>query len=69
MLACPDDKSSVIGRITRADYERLAAEGVVSGGMLPKIANALKAVEAGVGRVLITNAEALGTGAGTTVTL
>lgn len=69
VLACPDDKSSVIGRITRADYERLAAEGVVSGGMLPKIANALKAVEAGVGRVLITNAEALGTGAGTTVTL
>lgn len=68
VLACPDDKSSVITHITRPDFERLAAEGVVSGGMLPKIENALRAVEAGVGRVLITNAETLGTGAGTTVT-
>ena len=59
VLARPDDDSSVIARITREDFERYKADGTISGGMLPKIENALGAVEAGVGRVIITLATAI----------
>ena len=55
----PDDDSSVIPVITRSDFERYKADGTISGGMLPKIENALAAVEAGVGRVIITLATAI----------
>ncbi len=67
VLARPDDDSSVIPLITRADFGQLVSTGVVAGGMVPKIENALAAVEAGVGRVLITSALALGQGGGTVV--
>ena len=53
--------------ITRENFARLAADGTVSGGMLPKIENSLQAVEAGVGRVIITRADALGQSAGTQI--
>ena len=36
-----------------------AAVMVIAGGMIPKIENALQAVEAGVGKVVITKATAL----------
>ena len=53
VLSNPDDDESVIPVITRK------ADGTISGGMLPKIENALKAVDAGVGRVIITLATAI----------
>ena len=59
VLRNPDDDDSVIPVITRADFERYKADGTISGGMLPKIENALKAVEAGVSRVIITLATAI----------
>ena len=59
VLSNPDDDNSVIPTITRADYIRYKADGTISGGMLPKIENALAAVEAGVGRVIITLATAI----------
>jgi acetylglutamate kinase len=59
VLRQADDDDSVIPVITRADFERYKADGTISGGMLPKIENALAAVEAGVGRVIITLATAL----------
>ena len=55
----PDDDSSMIPVITRPDFERYKADGTISGGMLPKIENALAAVEAGVSRVIITLATAI----------
>lgn len=67
VLADPDDPSTVIASITRADFERLCADETVAGGMVPKIENALNAVEAGVSRVVITNAGALGTDTGTVI--
>lgn len=67
VLADPDREDSVIHRITRADFERLKAEGVVSGGMLPKLENCLAAVDAGVKRVVITRADALKEGRGTSI--
>ena len=59
VLQNPDDDSSVIPVITRSDFERYKADGTISGGMLPKIENALGAVEAGVSRVIITLATAI----------
>lgn len=59
VLSCPDDDDSVIPTITRADFERYRADGTISGGMLPKIENALSAVDAGVSRVIITLATAI----------
>ena len=50
---------SVIPLITPDIFRRLKADGTVSGGMLPKIENALAATEAGVERVVITLATAL----------
>lgn len=67
VLANPDDDSSVIARIDRGVYETMKREGTVAGGMIPKLDNAFKALEAGVKRVVITAADNLG--GGTVVTL
>ena len=59
VLADPDDDSSLIPVITRQDFARLAADGTVAGGMLPKLENAFAAISAGVARVNITCATAI----------
>ena len=59
VLRDADDDTSVIPIITREDFQRLCADGTISGGMLPKIENALAAVDAGVSRVIITSATAI----------
>lgn len=59
VLSHPDDDESVIPVITCQDFERYKADGTISGGMLPKIENALAAVEAGVSQVIITLATAI----------
>lgn len=68
VLSDPSDEGSVIPEITAATFEQLKADGTVSGGMIPKLENCLAAVRAGVGRVVITRADALGQGGGTTIT-
>lgn len=59
VLRDPDDDNSVIPQITQADFPRLVAEGIVSGGMLPKLENAFSAIQSGVARVFITRADAI----------
>ena len=59
VLSNPDDDNSVIPTITHADFASYKADGTISGGMLPKIENALSAVDAGVSRVIITLATAI----------
>lgn len=59
VLANPDDDESVIPMITPADFERYKADGTVAGGMIPKLENAFAAIDAGVGRVIITLASAI----------
>ena len=68
VLANPDDDTSVISSITRDDFVRLKADGTISGGMLPKIENALQAIDAGVRRVVITSAKAIDGQQGTIIT-
>ena len=67
VLSNPDDDNSVIPTITRADFERYKADGTISGGMLPKIENALSAIEKGVKRVIITLATAIDGESGTII--
>ncbi len=68
VLSNPDDDSSVIPVITRESYRRFVAEGVIFGGMMPKIENALAAIEAGVDRIVITRATDINHQKGTIVT-
>jgi len=67
VLRNPDDDDSVIPVITRANYNIYKADGTISGGMLPKIENALSAIDAGVGKVVITLATALDGQSGTVI--
>ena len=59
VLRHPDDNDSVIPVITHADFIKYKEDGTISGGMLPKIENALGAIDAGVKRVIITLATAI----------
>lgn len=59
VLRDPEDERSLIEEITREDFQRYVADGTVSGGMIPKIENALAAVDAGVKQVNITLATAI----------
>lgn len=59
VLRDPDDEDSVIPSLNRRSFEALTADGTIAGGMIPKIENALAAIEAGVKRVIITRADAI----------
>ena len=49
------DPSSRISRVTLDDIDPLIAEGVIKGGMIPKIKGAAVAVKSGVERAHILN--------------
>lgn len=59
VLTDPDDEASVIPLITADTFAQLKADGTVSGGMIPKIENALEAISNGVKQVIITKADAI----------
>lgn len=67
VLRDPGDESSVIPEITAESYPPLKADGTVSKGMIPKIENALKAVEQGVRSVTIRSSAHLADGIGTVI--
>ena len=59
VLRDADDESTLIARITPETYTQLKADGIISGGMIPKIDNAFAAIEHGVQSVRITHASDL----------
>lgn len=59
VLRDADDESSLIPSITPESYTQLKADGIVSGGMIPKIDNAFAAIKHGVKSVRITHASNL----------
>jgi acetylglutamate kinase len=67
VLCNPDDDDSVIPIISRADFIKYKTDGTISGGMLPKIENALGAIDSGVSRVIITLATAIDGQSGTII--
>lgn len=54
------DEGSVVHVIRETDVERLIGEGVVAGGMIPKLHNAFAAINSGVSEVFIGHADDLG---------
>ncbi|MDD2526164.1 MAG: acetylglutamate kinase, partial [Bacteroidales bacterium] len=62
-------EDSVIETINRPDYEKYVADKVIQGGMIPKIENAFQALNAGVKKVIITEASQVLKGGGTTIVL
>ncbi|HJD75580.1 MAG TPA: acetylglutamate kinase [Bacteroides reticulotermitis] len=59
------DDESVIPQITRAEFEQYVADGVIQGGMIPKLENSFEAINAGVSEVVITLASAINSPEGT----
>ena len=55
ILRDKDDASTLISEITTADAKKLYEEGVVSGGMIPKVDCCIEAVNKGVKNVFIMN--------------
>jgi acetylglutamate kinase len=51
LLSDPGDQSSLIESVTGDEARTLMANGTISGGMIPKITSALKALESGVEKV------------------
>lgn len=49
----PDDLLSIIPSITLDEYEQYKKEGIISGGMIPKLDNAFRALKQGVEQVRI----------------
>ena len=63
----PEDENSVIKLINAKTYSKLKAEGVISGGMIPKLDNAFEAISQGVSRVVITHFNDIVAKIGTTI--
>ena len=60
-------KTTLIREITAATYAPLKEDGTVSKGMIPKIENALKAIEKGVRSVTIKHSDNLLNDTGTVI--
>ena len=69
VLRDENDDDSVIANINQDDFKRYVQDGVITGGMIPKIENALNACKAGVSKVVITKADAIGQDGGTVIRL
>ncbi|HRZ97640.1 MAG TPA: acetylglutamate kinase [Paludibacter sp.] len=67
VLMNENDDESVISEITPALFEKYVAEGVISGGMIPKLENSFEAISAGVNKVIITRADLIHTEGGTKI--
>lgn len=59
VLSDTNDESSVISTITPAYYKQLKVEQKIFAGMIPKLDNAFAALQSGVRKVIIGNAEEL----------
>lgn len=57
VLRNTEDDDSVITHINKNIYEDLKQQGIITAGMIPKIDNALQAIEKGVTKVIIGSAD------------
>ena len=57
VLRDTEDDDSVITHINKNIYEDLKQKGIITAGMIPKIDNALQAIEKGVSKVIIGSAD------------
>lgn len=55
IMADKDDSQSLIDRITVAELKKMMDSGAISGGMLPKAASCIDAIERGINSVFVLN--------------
>lgn len=67
VLMSEQDDESVIPEITPALFQKYVSDGIISGGMIPKLENSFEAIQAGVGRVIITRADLISGNHGTVI--
>ena len=67
VLLDEEDEESVIPEIDRVTFKKYVEEGVIQGGMIPKLENAYAAIDAGVKEVIITQASEIHQGKGTRI--
>ena len=65
VLKDENDDTSIIPEINEKLFKQYIQEGIISGGMIPKLENAFKALNAGVKTVIITEASEICTSKGT----
>lgn len=67
VLKDPNDDDSVIPYINEETFKQLVNEGVIQGGMIPKLENSFDAIHAGVSKVIITLSTAIDGKSGTII--
>ncbi|MFR3188066.1 MAG: acetylglutamate kinase, partial [Phocaeicola sp.] len=67
VLRDENDDDSVIPVLTPDLFREYVAEGVIQGGMIPKLENSFSAIESGVSQVIITLASAIDGKSGTII--
>ena len=69
VLRDENDDESVISNLTPALFEQYVEEGIIQGGMIPKLENSFEAIQEGVKKVVITRADKIHTEGGTTISV
>lgn len=67
VLRDADDEGSVIPELDQAMFDDYVAQGIIQGGMIPKLENSFRAINAGVKEVVITSASAFYLSGGTRI--
>lgn len=67
VLLDENDDDSVIPELDKVAFQKYTKEGIIQGGMLPKLENAFGSIEKGVKEVVITQATDIGKGRGTRI--
>ena len=50
-----DDPTTLVKTISKADFDSMVSDGIISEGMIPKLQNAFEAINDGVSKVVITS--------------
>ncbi|MDR3653288.1 MAG: acetylglutamate kinase [Paludibacter sp.] len=69
VLLNENDDESVIKTLTPEFFENYVSQGIINGGMIPKLENSFEALNTGVKQVVITRADQIHTTNGTIITL
>lgn len=67
VLRDENDDNSVISIINKESFNKYTKEGIIQGGMIPKLENAFNSIDKGVKEVIITNATDIENKYGTTI--
>ncbi|MEG1686173.1 MAG: acetylglutamate kinase [Bacteroides sp.] len=68
VLKDENDDESVIPSITYPEFKAYITNGIIQGGMIPKLENSFSAINAGVNKVIITSSSTIKDGGGTIIT-